>query len=148
MIEAVGKDVETNYIGQVYGMNDWFADGATAEYCTSVPRAFSSKPTQLTHFEAASVPIGALTAWQGLYDRAKLGPGQRVLIHGGSGTVGMFAVQLAQRVGAHVITTASPRNFEFLEKLGADEVLDITTNALQPDKASSMWSLTPSAAQL
>jgi len=74
--------------------------------------------------EAASVPIGALTAWQGLLERAKLRSGERVLIHGGAGAVGVFAIQLARRVGAHVITTGSPRNFDFLSQLGANDLLD------------------------
>jgi NADPH:quinone reductase-like Zn-dependent oxidoreductase len=78
----------------------------------------------LTHPEAASVPIGALTAWQGLFERAKLQAGERVLVHGGSGAVGIFAIQLARRNGARVITTASARNFEFLSQLGAEQVID------------------------
>jgi NADPH:quinone reductase-like Zn-dependent oxidoreductase len=69
-------------------------------------------------------PIGALTAWQGLFERARLQAGERVLIHGGSGAVGVFAIQLARRTGAHVITTASSRNFDFLSQLGANEVID------------------------
>jgi NADPH:quinone reductase-like Zn-dependent oxidoreductase len=69
-------------------------------------------------------PIGALTAWQGLIERARLQAGERVLIHGGSGAVGVFAIQLARRTGAHVITTASSRNFDFLSQLGANEVID------------------------
>lgn len=125
IIEAVGIDVLQFKTGQeVFGMNDWFADGATAEYCISKPEWIALKPAGLTHAEAASVPIGALTAWQGLYDRAKVQSGQRVLIHGGSGAVGVYAIQLARRVGAKVITTASPRNRDFLLKLGADQVID------------------------
>ena len=82
------------------------------------------KPSRLSHPEAASVPIGALTAWQGLFERAKLQAGERILIHGGSGAVGVFAIQLARHAGAHVVTTASARNFEFLSQLGANEVID------------------------
>jgi NADPH:quinone reductase-like Zn-dependent oxidoreductase len=80
--------------------------------------------SRLSHLEAAIVPIGALTAWQGLFDRANLKPGERVLIHGGSGAVGVFAIQLARRAGAHVIASASTRNFDFLSDLGADEIID------------------------
>jgi NADPH:quinone reductase-like Zn-dependent oxidoreductase len=105
-------------------MNDWFADCATADYCTSAWTSVAVKPSRLTHPEAASVPIGALTAWQGLFERARLQAGERVLIHGGSGAVGVFAIQLARRTGAHVITTASSRNFDFLSQLGANEVID------------------------
>jgi NADPH:quinone reductase-like Zn-dependent oxidoreductase len=96
-------DVDPNYIGrEVFGMNDWFANGATADYCTAPSASVVSKPSRLTHVEAASVPIGALTAWQGLFNRAKLQAGERTLIHGGSGAAGVFAIQLARRAGAHV----------------------------------------------
>ena len=125
IVEQVGISVDTSWLGrEVYGMNDWFSDGATAEYCISTPGFVATKPVNLSHTEAASVPIGALTAWQGLFDRAKLRSGERVLIHGGAGAVGVFAIQLSRRVGAHVVTTASPRNFDFLSKLGANDLLD------------------------
>ena len=128
VVEAVGADVEASFVGQeVYGMNDWFADGASAEYCVSTPSSVATKPSRLSHVQAATVPIGALTAWQGLFDRAKLKDGERILIHGGSGAVGLYAIQLASRAGAHVITTASARNFDFLLKLGASEVIDYHT---------------------
>jgi NADPH:quinone reductase-like Zn-dependent oxidoreductase len=74
--------------------------------------------------EAATVPIGALTAWQGLFDRAKLQTGQHVLVHGGAGAVGHFAIQLARQRGAHVTATASARNLGFVSGLGADQVID------------------------
>jgi NADPH:quinone reductase-like Zn-dependent oxidoreductase len=70
------------------------------------------------------VPISALTAWQGLFDRAHLAAGQRVLIHGGSGGVGVFAVQLARRRGARVIATASAANFDLVGDLGAEQLID------------------------
>jgi NADPH:quinone reductase-like Zn-dependent oxidoreductase len=91
----------------------------------------------LSHAEAATVPIGALTAWQGLFKRANLRSGERILIHGGSGAVGVFAVQLARRAGAHVITTASARNFEFLRDLGAHEVIDYHTERFE-DRARNL----------
>ena len=109
---------------QVYGMNDWFADGALAEYCITQPQWIAPKPRHLSHAEAASVPISALTAWQGLFDRAKLQPGERVLVHGGAGAVGLFAIQLAYWRGAHVTTTVSARNAEFVRSLGADHAID------------------------
>lgn len=124
VIVAVGTDVELPVGQDVYGMNDWFADGATAEFCCAPQSAIAPKPARLTHTAAASVPIGALTAWQGLFDRAKLQSGERVLVHGGSGSVGVFAIQLARRAGAHVITTASSRNQDFLLRLGAEQVID------------------------
>jgi len=124
-VEAVGADVDTGKIGaEVFGMNDWFADGATADYCLTTATAVVEKPSRLSHVDAASVPIGSLTAWQGLFDRAKLLGGERVLVHGGSGAVGVFAIQFARRTGAEVITTASARDAAFLLQLGADQVID------------------------
>ena len=125
IVEAVGQEVNPGLAGcDVFGLNDWFADGATAEYCIAQASSVAPKPHRLSHAEAASVPIGALTAWQGLFDRAKLRAGERVLIHGASGGVGIFAVQLARRAGASVIATASARNAEFLSQLGAERVVD------------------------
>ncbi len=126
-IAEVGEGVTGVSAGQeVYGMNDWFADGALAEYCITRPEWIAPKPRRLSHAEAATVPIGALTAWQGLLDRAKLQPGEQVLIHGGAGAVGVFAVQLARLHNAHVTATASTRNVEFVRELGADRVIDYT----------------------
>ena len=88
---------------EVYGMNDWYSDGAMAEYCIAPFFAVAPKPCRLSHDEAAAVPISALTAWQGLFDHAKLQRGEHVLIHGGAGAVGVFAIQLARLHGAHVI---------------------------------------------
>jgi len=125
VVAEVGAGVDPAQVGrEVFGMNDWFAEGATAEFCLTVPASVASKPTRLTHQEAASVPIGALTAWQGLLNRAKLQSGERVLIHGGSGAVGLFAIQFARRSGAHVITTGSPQSFDLLSRLGAAEIID------------------------
>jgi NADPH:quinone reductase-like Zn-dependent oxidoreductase len=124
-IAALGSDVKSLQVAdEVYGMNDWFADGATAEFCVTVPSSIAPKPKSLSHQEAATVHIGALTAWQGLFDRAKLQRGERVLIHGAAGAVGIFAVQLARRAGAHVIATASAADIAFLRQLGAREVID------------------------
>jgi NADPH:quinone reductase-like Zn-dependent oxidoreductase len=128
VVAALGKDTASFDVGQeVYGMNDWFSDGATAEYCITQPSSIAQKPTGLTHVEAASVPIGALTAWQGLFDRARLQAGERVLVHGGAGTVGLFAIQLARFRGAHVVSTASARNLAFVSDLGAEQVFDYQT---------------------
>ena len=105
VIAAIGKDVHGSEIDgfevgdEVYGMNDWYVDGATAEFCITLPQNIARKPATLSHEAAASVPIGALTSWQGLIDRAKLEPGERVLIHGGAGAVGLYAVQLAHNRG-------------------------------------------------
>ena len=125
VIAAVGGETVGFEIGQeVYGMNDWFADGAMAEYCVTQLSSVAHKPPRLTHVEAASVPIGALTAWQGLFDRARLQAGEHVLVHGGAGAVGIFAIQLARFRGARVTATASARNLDFVTGLGAEQVID------------------------
>jgi NADPH:quinone reductase-like Zn-dependent oxidoreductase len=132
VVAALGEATEGFTIGQqVYGMNDWFADGATAEFCLTEPHNIALKPATLTYEESATVPIGALTAWQGLFDRAKLHPGERVLVHGGSGGVGLFAVQLAHHHKAHVISTASTENLAFVSQLGADQVIDYSNSRFE-----------------
>jgi NADPH:quinone reductase-like Zn-dependent oxidoreductase len=125
IIAAVGEETVGFDIGQeVYGMNDWFSDGAMAEYCLTQPTRVAHKPPRLTHVEAASVPLGALTAWPGLFERARLQAGEHVLGHGGAGAVGLFALQLARLRGAHVTATASARNLAFVSQLGAEQVMD------------------------
>jgi NADPH:quinone reductase-like Zn-dependent oxidoreductase len=113
IIAAVGKGTEGFSIGdEIYGMNDWFADGATAEFCVTQTQNIAPKPKSLTHELAATVPIGALTAWQGVWERANIQSGERVLIHGAAGAVGLFAVQLAHLHDAYMITTASTHSTE------------------------------------
>jgi NADPH:quinone reductase-like Zn-dependent oxidoreductase len=132
MIATLGDGVEQFRIGDlVFGMNDWFIDGATAEYCVTNARSIARKPARLTHAEAATVPIGALTAWQGLYDRANLRAGERVLVHGAAGAVGIFCVQLARLRDAEVIATASARNLDFVSSLGAHQVVDYTAGPFE-----------------
>jgi NADPH:quinone reductase-like Zn-dependent oxidoreductase len=132
VIAEAGSDVRDFQVGQeIYGVNDWFGDGALAEYCITTPSEIALKPTKISHAEAAAVPISALTAWQGLIDRAHLKSGQRVLIHGASGGVGTFAVQVAHDLGAHVFATAAERNRDFVKQLGADEFIDYTTQRFE-----------------
>jgi len=132
VIAALDTSTKDFNVGdEIYGMNDWFADGATAEFCLTQPQNVALKPKSLTHEVAATVPIGALTAWQGLFDRAKIRSGDRVLIHGAAGAVGLFAVQLAHLHGAYVIATASVRNADFVRKLGAVEVIDYQTSLFE-----------------
>ena len=130
VVAALGKDIKDFSIGdEVFGMNDWFVDGATADYCTAPATSLAHKPKCLTHAEAAAVPIGALTAWQGLNDHAKLQAWQRILVHGGAGAVGTFCIQLARHRGAKVIATASTRNVGFVSRIGADQVIDYAMDA-------------------
>jgi NADPH:quinone reductase-like Zn-dependent oxidoreductase len=86
-IAAVGAQAEGQVGQEVFGTNDWYAQGATAEFCCALSSAIVPKPSRLSHVEAASIPIDALTAWQGLFDRAQLRAGERLLIHGGAGGV-------------------------------------------------------------
>src|ERR1700758_1097232 len=124
-VAALGEGVTAVGVGEaVYGMNDWFGDGAQAEFCLARTVDVAPKPKSVDHVTAAVVPISALTAWQGLAERAKLARGERVLIHGAAGSVGLFAVQLARGIVAYVISTASEHNVEFARGLGADEVID------------------------
>jgi len=132
VVDAIGPACTGVQVGDaVYGLSDWFIDGTQAEYCLTVPANVAPKPVSLKHAEAAVVPISALTAWQGLIDRAHLSEGQRVLIHGAAGGVGSFAVQLARYKKAHVITTASAANADFVKTLGAHEVIDYRTTPFE-----------------
>jgi len=107
-VAALGECVTVLGVGEaVYGINDWFADGAQAEFCLARPAGVARKPASVDHAHAAVTSISALTAWQGLFERARLAAGQHALIHGGAGGVGAFAVQFARRRGARVTATAS-----------------------------------------
>jgi NADPH:quinone reductase-like Zn-dependent oxidoreductase len=131
-IGALGPGVTDLREGDaVFGMNDWFGDGALAEYCLARAGDVAPKPRAVDHVAAAVTPISALTAWQGLIERAHLAAGQRVLIQGAAGGVGVFAVQLARSRGAHVIGTASTSNLDFVRDLGADEVVDHRTTRFE-----------------
>ena len=111
---------------EVYGLPDPTRNGACADYIVVRESELALKPNSLHHIRAATVPLAALTAWQSLFDTAQLQPGQRVLIHAGSGGVGHFAVQLAKWKGANVLATASTKNQDLLRKLGVNEPIDYT----------------------
>jgi NADPH:quinone reductase-like Zn-dependent oxidoreductase len=131
-VHALGSGVNDVAVGDaVFGMNDWFGNGAQAEFCVARSADVAPKPTSIDHVTAAVAPISALTAWQGLVERAKLTRGERVLVHGAAGNVGLFAVQIAHGVGAHVIATASGHNLEFVHSLGADEVIDYRARSFE-----------------
>ena len=98
--------------------------GGYAEYVAAPASEFVRKPKHINFDTAASVPVAALTAWQGIFGHGELASGQRILITGASGAVGSMAVQLANVIGAHVIGTGSGRNEEFVRGLGADEFID------------------------
>jgi NADPH:quinone reductase-like Zn-dependent oxidoreductase len=124
-VTSLGEGVTNFDVGDsVYGMNNWFCDGAQAEYCLARAEDIARKPTSVDHLHAAVTPISALTAWQGLFERARLEAGQHILIHGGAGGVGSFAVQFAHWRCARVTATVSTKNKTFAHELGADEVID------------------------
>jgi NADPH:quinone reductase-like Zn-dependent oxidoreductase len=109
--------------------------GAYAEYVVAPENTLARKPARLSHEEAAAIPLAALAAWQALVDMGGLQASQRVLVHAAAGGVGVFAVQIAKALGAHVAATASARNHDFLRELGADEVIDYANEKIE-DKLS------------
>jgi NADPH:quinone reductase-like Zn-dependent oxidoreductase len=128
VVVAVGPRTPDVEIGEaVYGS---VASGAYAEYVVAPAKALARKPATLSFVEAATVPVGLATAWRTLFDDGALQAGQRVLIQGAAGGVGVFAIQLAKWKGAQVIGTASPANLEFIRSLGADTAVDYTTTPL------------------
>jgi NADPH:quinone reductase-like Zn-dependent oxidoreductase len=132
VVEKVGRRVSRFKRGdQVFAMADPTRDGTYAEFIAVRAGIVALKPKSLYHVRAAAVPLAALTAWQSLFNLGQLQFGQRILIHGGSGGVGHFAVQLAKWKGAYVIATASTKNQELLRKLGADETIDYTTRKFE-----------------
>jgi NADPH:quinone reductase-like Zn-dependent oxidoreductase len=132
VIEKVGSGANRFKKGdEVYSMPDPTRNGAYAEYIVVRESEVALKPKSLYHVRAAAIPLAALTAWHALFDAAELQPGQRVLIHGGAGGVGHYAVQLAKWRGGYVIATASAKNHELLDKLGVDEVIDYSTQRFE-----------------
>lgn len=128
VIEQTGAKVQGWKPGDaVYGRPDITRNGTYAEYVAVRADEIARKPESIDHKAAAGVALAGLTAWQGLFQHGQLQPEQRVLIHGASGGVGVFAVQFAKWKGAYVIGTASGRNRLFVEELGADEVIDYET---------------------
>ena len=127
VVEKVGSNITKFKSGDpVFAYVSLDNSGGYAQYALVTEREAAPKPKSLTYVEAAAVPIVALTAWQALIDTAKLKAGQTVLIHGGSGGVGSFAIQIAKAHGAKVIATASTANQELLKQLGADVAIDYT----------------------
>ena len=125
IVEKTGANVTSLKAGDaVYGYPTF--GGGWAEYVAVKEWEVGPKPKSLSFAEAAAVPMGALTAWQALVDVAHLHEGQTILIHGGSGGVGSFAIQIAKLRGARVIATASTANQDLLRKLGADVAIDYT----------------------
>ena len=124
IVMATGEGVTDFSIGQdVYGFMSRYS-GAYAEYATVASETLAPHPQRLDSVQAASVPLAATAAWQALFDVGAVKAGQKVLVHGGAGGVGTFAVQLAKLRGAHVLATTVGQNVEYVQRLGADEVID------------------------
>jgi len=122
-VEAVGKNLTQFHPGdEVFGSGN----GAFAEYVCASEDALVLKPANLTYEQAAAVPAAAFTALQGLRDKGRIQPGQKVLINGASGGVGTFAVQIAKFLGAEVTGVCSTRNVDMVRSIGADQVIDYT----------------------
>lgn len=127
VVEAVGASVRDFAVGdEVYYTPEIFgnARGSYAEYNAVAASIVARKPARMSHEEAAAVPLAGGTAWEGLVRRLRVRPGETVLIHGGAGGVGSYAVQIAKAMGARVLATAGARNQQVLRDLGADVAID------------------------
>ncbi|NRD27975.1 NADP-dependent oxidoreductase [Frigoribacterium sp. VKM Ac-2836] len=126
-VEALGDDVEGLAVGdEVVGFLPMERDGGAAEFVIAPADALVTAPTKIPLVDAAALPSVALTAWQALVDDGGLQAGQRLLVVGAGGVVGKYAIQLAKRLGAHVVATASPRSADAVRAAGADQVIDHT----------------------
>ncbi len=127
VVAAIGTDVDDVSIGEpVFALSGFDRDGAAADYTVIPAAVLAPKPRTLGHVESAAIPLAALSAWQALFDHGKLAEGERVLVHGATGGVGHFAVQLAKWRGSRVIAPVSSANVETARELGADQVIDIS----------------------
>jgi len=125
VVAALGYGTTGLAIGDaVYGLTDWYRDGAAAAYVAVEARNLAKQPAGVTPVQAASAPLAGLTAWQALFEHGGLKPGQTVLIHGAGGGVGVFAVQLACRAGAHVMATGRSGVRDLVGELGAETFID------------------------
>jgi NADPH:quinone reductase-like Zn-dependent oxidoreductase len=120
-VEAAGRNVTRFKPGdEVFGVGI----GSFAEYATAFEDRLAPKPRTLTFGEAAAIPVAGCTALQGLRDKGRVEPGQKVLVYGAGGGVGTFAVQIARALGAHVTAVSSTGNLDLLRSIGAEEVID------------------------
>lgn len=125
IVESVGPEVSEFGTGdEIYGVTNKHFCGGYAEFAVASAGMIARKPEKLSFVEAASVPVVAVTAWQMLFDYANARAGQTVLIHGAAGSVGAFAVQLAKDAGLKVFATASGKDAQMVQRMGADQVID------------------------
>jgi NADPH:quinone reductase-like Zn-dependent oxidoreductase len=125
IVQGIGADVSGFKLGdEVYGATNEQFSGAYAEYAVPFAKKMAQKPNTLSFIEAASAPIVTVTAWQMLFDYARVTAGQTVLIHGAAGNVGAYAVQMAKQAGLHVVASAGSADLDYVRGLGAERVVD------------------------
>ncbi|QUQ63320.1 NADP-dependent oxidoreductase [Kutzneria sp. CA-103260] len=128
IVVATGAEVSVPAVGDhVIG---WLDGGAAAQYATAPAHLLAPAPTRIPLADAAALPLAGLTAWQAVFDHARVVEGQRVLVNGAGGGIGGFAVRLAKHAGAQVIATAGPRSADRVRRQGADHIIDYTTTAV------------------
>jgi NADPH:quinone reductase-like Zn-dependent oxidoreductase len=131
VVESCGPYVQDLKPGEAVFALLGYDRGTYAQYALVKPEEWARKPQNLSHVEAAAVPLAALTAWQGMITHGGLKSGQRVLIHGGAGGVGHLAIQIAKAKGAWVATTCSGEDMQFVRGLGADQAIDYKTEKFE-----------------
>ncbi len=131
-IEALGEAVAGFAVGDpVFGATNARFTGAYAERAIAEAGRLARKPDRLSHVEAAATPVVAVTAWQALFEEARLKRGERVLIHGAAGGVGAFAVQLARQAGLRIVATGGARDLAFVKSLGAELAIDCRSDRFE-----------------
>lgn len=133
-VVEIGKNVKNVKIGdEVFARPNQMDAGSVAEFARIQEDELAIKPSNMTHEQAASVPLAGLTAWQALITKGKIKEGNKVLIHAGSGGVGTLAIQIAKHFGAFVATTTSGKNVGLVKELGADLVIDYTAQNFEDE---------------
>jgi len=132
VVTAVGYGTTGLSVGQrVFGLTDWYRDGALAEYVAIEVRNLAPLPGDVDFTAGAALVMPGLTAWQGLFDHGRLQAGQRVLVHGAAGVVGSMATQLAREAGAYVIGTGRAASRQVALDFGTQEFVDLNNDALE-----------------
>ena len=137
IVVEVGKDVRSVKVGdEVFARPNQEDAGSIAEFARIHENELAIKPKNMSHIDAASVPLAGLTAWQALVTKGNINRGDKVLIHAGSGGVGTLAIQIAKYFGAEVTTTTSSKNKDLVKSLGADLVIDYTTQSFENESSN------------
>ena len=135
VVKQIGEDVSSDFKqgNEVYGQAGVPSggSGAFSEMALASVTSIAHKPKTLEYEEAAALPLVGVSAWQALVEFMGLSNGQKILIHGGAGGIGSIAIQLAKNLGAHVATTVSTDDKQFVQKIGADEVIDYRTQTFE-----------------